>query len=261
MQRGKQKGSLTMSGSVQNYRNHILRSLPSAELARLASDLDPVELTHGAMLVDVGEPIEFIYFPEDSMISVVTSTISGQMAECGVIGWEALAGVEALMGDASSLNRQIVQRPGPAYYARIEAVKKEFARGGALQQLVLGFVRAMMAQVSQTTLCNRLHLAEKRLAKWLLLCRDRASSDVLPITQEFAALMLGANRVSVTQAAIELQDNKYIEYSRGRIKILDRLGLEAFSCECYARIRNEYRRFTGETSHGRSGSNSLQSRR
>ena len=237
-----------MSQSAQppppKIRNNILCSLAPDEMERLAPHLKSINLAHGDILFDVGDTIDLVYFPNEAMISVVASTVAGQTAESGVIGWEGVGGVEVLMGDPQSLNRHIIQLPGEALAAPTAVVQAEFARGGNLQRSTLAFVRALIAQMSQTVLCNRLHIAEKRLAKWLLMCHDRAPGDVLHITQEFAALMLGSNRVSVTQAAIQLQDRSLIEYTRGRITIVDREGLETFCCECYERIKDEFVRVT-----------------
>jgi CRP-like cAMP-binding protein len=226
------------SPSPFSTKNLILTGLPPQDLERLRPHLEAVDLKHGEILYEMDEPVDFIYFPNLGMISVVTTTISGQTAEVGVIGREGIGGVEAMLNDgATSLNRQMIQMPGEGLRAKTSVMKKEFDLGGAFQKAALGSTRAMMAQMGQTALCNRLHTAEQRLAKWLLMCHDRAVGDVLPITQEFAAIMLGANRTSVTLAAGNLQDQGFIEYSRGRVTISDRAGLEGFACECYERLR------------------------
>jgi CRP-like cAMP-binding protein len=235
-----------MSASVSTIEthNHILRSLPSDEMASLEPHLERVDMPRGDILYDADDPISRIYFPDTAMVSVVASTYSGQTAESGVVGWEGVAGVEALIGTGSSLNRHIVQLGGTGHRADTRLVVNEFEKVGELHRQVLEFVRGMMLQMSQTALCNRMHLAEKRFAKWLLMCADRAFVEDLPITQEFAALMLGSNRVSVVQAAKALEDQKLIRHSRGRITITDRKGLEGFACECYERIRREFARLT-----------------
>lgn len=225
--------------------NYILRSLEGEDLERLAPSCEALTLAQGKVLFDMDDAIGHLYFPGTAMISVVTSTESGKLAEAGVIGREGVAGVEALMGDRTAINRYIVQLPGSAIRIKMKAVKKEFEHCGLFQESTLAFTREMMVQMGQTVLCNRMHIAEQRLAKWLLMCQDRAATDKLPITQEFAALMLGSNRTSVTQAARELQNAALIEYRRGNITILDRDGLETFSCECYERIRSEHKRLIG----------------
>lgn len=188
--------------------------------------------------------VDQIYLPQNSVVSVVSTTESGQFAEAGIIGWEGITGIEALLNGSLAINRYIVQLKGVGYRADLAAIKGEFSRSGSFQAAVLSFTRSMLAQMSQTALCNRLHVAEQRLSKWLLMCRDRSETDVLAITQEFAALTLGSNRVTLTQAAGQLQDKGFIEYKRGNITVLDRKGLETFACECYGRIKDEYNRYT-----------------
>lgn len=227
--------------------NFILRSLPADEAAALAPGLDRVDMPHAAIVYDMGQPIKRIYFPSTAMLSIVPTSSEGHSAECGVIGWEGLGGLEALLGHPASTNRYIVQLDGEAHSADLDIVRRQFAAGGEFQRLVLACVRQKMVEMAQTALCNRVHVAEKRLAKWLLMCRDRTSSDVMRITQEFAAIMLGSNRVSVTQAARTLQERELIKYNRGRVQILDRDRLEEFACECYARIREEFDRLTAGT--------------
>jgi CRP-like cAMP-binding protein len=202
-------------------------------------------MTHASIVYEPDQEITHVYFPSTSMISIVATSIDGHSAECGVIGWEGLGGLEALLGHPTSTNRYIVQLEGEAHVADLLSVRRQFSAGGEFQRLVLACVREKMVEMSQTALCNRVHVAEKRLAKWLLMCRDRAPSDVMRITQEFAALMLGTNRVSVTQAAQMLQDHGLIKYNRGRVQVLDRERLEEFSCECYKRVRQEFDRLTG----------------
>ena len=201
-------------------------------------------MPHGMLIYESEEQIRKIYFPNDSVISVVSTTEGGQSAEAGLIGAEGMSGVEAMLDGPIAINREIVQLPGNGYCADLDAVKNEFARGGVFQEASLFFTRVILAQMSQTTLCNRLHVAEQRLAKWLLMCRDRAPGDTLNITQEFAALMLGTNRVTLTQAAGQLQDNGFIEYRRGVVTIRDRAGLEGYACECYSKIKDEYDRYS-----------------
>lgn len=224
--------------------SRILDALEPDEQTRLTPHLRQCELRHGAVLYDIDDEIEQLYFPLDAMISIVTETLTGQTTEAGVIGAEGLGGVEALLGEPRAVNRHIIQLEGSGYSIKLDAVKEEFARGGAFQGNILRFLRAYLAQVSQTSLCNRVHMAEHRFAKWLLLCHDRSTSDVMPITHEFAAIMLGTNRVSVTLAAQNLQEAGLIEYSRGKLTIVNRQKLETFACECYARISAEYARLS-----------------
>jgi CRP-like cAMP-binding protein len=235
-----------MSASPDSHsptENHILRSLDKEELDRLCPSLESVDLAHGMLIYESGAPISHIYFPTNAVVSVVSETSSGHYAEAGLVGWEGMTGVEAMLNGPMALTRQIIQLAGKGYRAELPAVKAEFERGESFQRSTLRFTRTMLAQTTQTALCNRLHVAEQRLAKWLLMMHDRSKTDVLAVTQEFAALMLGSNRVTLTQAAGELQERGLIEYRRGNIRILDRPGMIAFSCECYQKIKEEFDRY------------------
>lgn len=225
-------------------KNIILNALPEEDYKRLSPDLKQVELDLGQVIYRAEEPIEYVYFPNNSMISVIANTSGGQSAEVGVIGFEGIIGIDVLLGSDSSMNENIIQLADGALRINTATVKKEFKRAGALHDSVLRFTRLLMVQISQTALCNRLHSVEERLARWLLMCRDRSATDDLNLTQEFLSVMLGANRATVTLAAIALQHIGYIEYSRGHIKITDREGLENFSCDCYKTVKQEYDRFT-----------------
>lgn len=227
----------------ENTQNHILRSLSREDRERVEDYLEPAEMPNGMLIYDAEQTIEHIYFPNHAVISVVSSTESGETAEAGLIGREGITGIEAFYDGPAALNRHIVQLPGEGFRAELAELKAEFARGSSFQSAVFIFTRSMLAQTSQTALCNRIHIAERRLAKWLLMCRDRSNTDVLHITQEFAATMLGTNRVTLTQAAGQLQDRSLIQYKRGFITIIDRKGLEAAACECYAKIKEEYGRY------------------
>jgi len=218
-------------------RNYILNTLPDKDYARLLPDLEQVELQRGHVVYRANEPIEYVYFPHSAMVSVVTNTSDGQSIEAGVIGWEGMAGVEVLMGVDSTTNESMVQIANGALRIGTDAIRKEFARGGVLQELTLRYLHALMLQISQTALCNRLHSLEQRLSRWLLMCRDRTGKDEIKLTQEFLSIMLGVNRPSVTIAAITLQSGGYIKYSRGNITILDGAALEEFTCECYQAVK------------------------
>ncbi len=223
-------------------KNLILKSLPKEDFQRLLPDLEPVKLALGQIIYRAEDPIKYFYFPDDSMISVIVNTMQGQCAEVGVIGREGMTGIEALMGASYTLNENLVQHPDGALRINIEAVKREFGRGGALHDALLNFTRLLMTQISQTALCNRLHSIEERLSRWLLMCQDCANTDKLQLTQEFLAIMLGTNRATVTISAITLQSAGYIKYSRGKITITNRKGLERFSCQCYQTVKTEYDR-------------------
>ncbi len=224
-------------------KNYILDALPDEDFNRLMPDLMPVKLPQGQFLYRPDEAIEYVYFLDNSMVSVVAITAEGQSVESGVIGCEGMAGINVLLGVDAMPNQNIIALSGGALRMSTHAVRREFKRGGALQDLLLRFIHALMIQIGQTTLCNRLHTNEERLSRWLLMCRDRAASDDLKLTQEFLAIMLGANRSRVTMSAVALQNAGYIKYSRGLITVLDRQGLEDITCQCYQSIKQEYDRF------------------
>ncbi len=224
-------------------KNYILNALPEEDFNRLLPDLTPVKLPHGQILYRPDEPIEYVYFPNNSVISVVAITADGQSVESGVIGREGMAGVNVLMGVDSMPNENIIQLADGALRMSTAAVRREFKRGGALHDLLLRFMHALMIQIGQTTLCNRLHSTDQRLSRWLLICHDRSETNEMKLTQEFLAIMLGADRARVTMSAIALQSAGYIKYSRGNIVVTDREGLEDFTCACYQSVKQEYDRF------------------
>lgn len=220
--------------------NKILGAISKAELASIIPKLEYVNLASGTVLYHPEETIDYVYFPNRAMISVVAFNAEGQSAEAAVIGSEGATGLDVVMGGDSSLNQHITQIPAEALRMKTADVREEFALCGGFHFELLSFTRKLIIQLSQTALCNRLHTTEKRLARWLLMCHDRSDSDELRLTQEFIALMLGANRTTVTLTAIELQNAGYIAYTRGSITIMDRTGLEAFSCSCYETISKAY---------------------
>jgi len=220
--------------------NLILRALSDDARNRLNPLLEHVELPSGKILYRADEVINYVYFPENSMISVVAYTEQGQGAEVSVIGHEGATGLDVILGSVRSSNENITQLANDAYRIKTEDLRAEFVKGGELHDLLLLFVRKLIVQISQTALCNRLHNTEMRLSRWLLMCHDRSNSDVMRLTQEFIAVMLGANRTTVTMTAIELQNAGFISYKRGTITMLDRKGLEEFTCPCYATISAAY---------------------
>jgi len=222
--------------------NHILNNLSDEDYARLHPHLTPVNLALGEIIYQPEESIKYVYFPNNAMASVIATTPEGQCAEVGVIGREGIVGVDVLMGVDSTSHQVMVQLSDGALRISTATAKKEFADSAAMNKMLLLCVHALMMQISQTALCNRLHSIEQRLSRWLLLCRDRSASDVLSLTQEFLAIMLGANRPSVTTAALILQGGGFIKYSRGRITVIDREGLEDFACDCYRVVKPEYDR-------------------
>lgn len=220
----------------------FLSNLPTEAYDRLSPDLELVDAPLGMPIYNPYEPIKYLFFPVDSILSIGASTASGQSSEVGIIGGEGASGIATLMGSHSSPHACIVQIAGAAYRLPVDAARKEFRLAGIFHDRILHFVHKLSVQISQTTLCNRLHVIDERLARWLLMTHDRIMGDELKLTQELIALMLGTSRVTVTQAATRMQDLGYIKYTRGRITILDCDGLLGATCECYKIVKDEYDR-------------------
>lgn len=228
--------------SLEPLENRLLAMLPQEEYGRLLPHLEPVSFALGEVVYESGGKQSHIYFPTTAIISLLYMMENGSSAEMGVAGKEGLVGVALFMGGDSAPNRAIVQSAGAAFRMKTKVLQDEFARGGAFQSLLLRYTQALMTQMSQTAVCNRLHTVEQQLCRWLLLSRDRLNSDELVMTQELIANMLGVRREGVTHAAGRLQEDGLISYVRGRITVLDRRGLEATVCECYRVVKDEYER-------------------
>jgi CRP-like cAMP-binding protein len=196
-------------------------------------------MQHGVVLYEMGQQVDYFYFPDNAVVSLVRQMLDGKIVEVGLVGNEGMTGLTALMGeDETSPDRAIVQVANGATRVELRVIKEEFLRGGLLQTLLLGYARKLMQQISQTAACNASHTAEERLSRWLLMCSDRVEGAELKLTQEFIAEMLGTRRATVSLAAMVLQNDGLIEYNRGHIKIIDRPGLEEFTCECYQVTRD-----------------------
>ena len=224
--------------ALPSIKNEILAALSRDELGRLASHLESRELQSGQVLYEIGEEVHHVYFPNNALISLVTQMADGKIVEVGLIGNDGMSGLTALMSEGTSPERAIVQLPNGATRVELSVIKEEFRRGGQLQNLLLAYARKFMRQVSQTAACNASHTTEERLSRWLLMCQDRVNGSELKLTQEFIAEMLGTRRATVSVAAMVLQTEGLIQYSRGHIKIIDRPALEAFTCECYRAIKD-----------------------
>jgi CRP-like cAMP-binding protein len=229
----------------QRSENHILASLPPEDYERLAPHLEQVQLPHGQILCEAGDLIEHVYFPINSMISLVSQLEDGSGTEVGVTGFEGMTGLSLILGADRSPHQTMVQIHDSAMRLKSAVLLDEFRRGGALQNLLLRFTQALMLQISQVAACNSRHPLEERLARWLLMSHDRCVCDDLPLTHEFISLMLGVRRAGVTTAALALQVEGLIDYKRGHIAITDRQGLEEYSCECYRIIKAEFDRLIG----------------
>ena len=193
----------------------------------------------GAVVYESGSRLEYVYFPTTSIVSLLYVMADGASAEIAVVGNEGLVGVALFMGGETTPSRAIVQSAGSAYRLSGHSMKEEFIRGGAMQHLLLRYTQALLTQMAQTAVCNRHHSVDQQLCRWLLLSLDRLPSNKLTMTQELIANMLGVRREGVTEAAGKLQSAGLIQYSRGRITVVDRPGLEARACECYDVVKRE----------------------
>ncbi len=219
--------------------------MPEEQYKALARFLVPVDMPLGMQLSIPNEAVEFLYFPVAGLISVDALTNGGESVEVGVIGREGFAGVAALLGQTQMAHSVIMQGPGAGLRIRVGPVREEFLKGGPFAQLVHSFLYMQMVQMAQSVLCNRLHPVEARMARWLLTASDRTQSDILQLTQEFLAQMLGSRRSTVTVAAGQLQREGLIDYTRGRVRLVNRAGLEAKACECYQIVRTTYDKLIG----------------
>jgi CRP-like cAMP-binding protein len=220
-------------------RNRLLAALPEDDCARLLPHLDLVPLPLGWSVYESGGAQGHMYFPTTAIVSLLYVMEDGSSAEIAVVGNDGLVGIALFMGGETTPSRAVVQSAGHGYRLKASILKAEFERGGTLQQLLLRYTQALFTQMAQTAVCNRHHSVEQQLCRWLLLSLDRLPSNELTMTQELIANMLGVRREGVTEAAGKLQAAGIIEYSRGKITVLDRPKLETLVCECYAVVRRE----------------------
>ena len=237
---------MSASAILTSAENFLLAALPPEEHARLQPSLEKVSFALGDIVYDTGGHLDYVYFPTSCVVSLVYITENGTTAEMGIVGNEGVVGIAFLLGSNTSPNRAVVQIAGNALKIKAEVLRTEFERNLQFQRLLLLYTQALITQVSQTAICNRLHTVEQRLCRRILLCRDRLRSDEMLMTQEFIANMLGCRRQSVTEAAGHLQDAGLIHYARGHINILDRAGLERKVCECYQVVKTELDRLMNE---------------
>ena len=213
--------------------NKLLAALPRAEHRRLLASLEPVTLAFGEILYEPGDAIRHVYFPNDSLVSLITLADRHLALEVGMVGREGMVGVAFALGIGVSPVRALVQGGGTAMRMKAAPFRRELRQSLPLQREVLLYTHELMVQVAQTAACNRFHVVEARLARWLLMTRDRVRSDHFRLTQEFIGHMLGVRRVGVTNAAHALKQRRLIDYSRGNIEIINGPGLEAAACACY----------------------------
>ena len=222
--------------------NLLLAAMPEADYKALTPSLERVAMPLGQAVYESGGPQGYVYFPTSSIVSLLYVLADGATAEIAVTGNEGLVGIALFMGGETTPSRAVVQSAGQGYRLSAKLLKQEFERGGPLQHLLLRYTQALITQMTQTAVCNRHHSVDQQLCRWLLLSLDRLPGNKLVMTQELIANMLGVRREGVTEAAGKLQAEGLIEYSRGKITVVDRERLEARVCECYSVVKREYDR-------------------
>jgi CRP-like cAMP-binding protein len=223
-------------------RNQLLASLPAEEWLRWRHQLELVELKLGQVIYESGHPQGNVYFPTSAIVSLLYVTENGSSAEIAIVGFEGIVGIALFLGGETSPSRGVVQSAGQAFRLKASVIKEEFNRSLPVMHLMLRYAQALIAQISQTAVCNRHHSVEQQLCRWLLVSLDRLSTPHLYMTQELISNMLGVRREGVTENANKLQRAGLIRYSRGHIEVLDRPGLERMACECYSVVKREYDR-------------------
>jgi len=231
-----------MTNLASKFNNQLLSVLPEDVKKRWHSKLELVDLPLGTVLYESGRNMSYVYFPEDCIVSLLFVLENGSSAEIAVVGFEGMVGISLFMGGETTPSRAVVQSAGKAYRLSSIFLKYEFGQSFPIIHLLLRYTQALITQMTQTAVCNRHHTLDQQLCRWLLLSLDRLLVPDLVMTQELIANMLGVRREGVTEAAGQLQRANLISYTRGRIKVIDRLGLEKRSCECYAVVKKEYDR-------------------
>jgi CRP-like cAMP-binding protein len=235
-------GQLVMTTLIEPRNNYLLNCLHSVEYERLFPYLETIEMPLGKVLYESGGALNYAYFPIDCIVSLLYILEDGSSAEIAVVGNDGIIGIALFMGGNTMPNRAIVQSAGCAYRLKVQDIMREFNRYGEMLHILLRYTQALITQMAQTAVCNRHHSVDQQLCRWLLLSLDRLPSNQLTMTQELIANMLGVRREGVAVAAGKLQKAGLIEYNRGHITILDRLGLEERVCECYQVVKTEYDR-------------------
>jgi len=231
--------------SPNPIKNRLLAALPQEEYKRLLPHMEAVYMAFKQVLYDVNEPIEYVYFPENGVVSLLTIMENGSAVEVATIGNEGMVGLPVFLGAGTIPGQAFSQVPGESMRMRSEVFKREVTPGSPLHNLLHRYTQALFNQIAQSAACNRLHSIEERCCRWLLITHDRVGSDVFPLTHEFLSQMLGVRRASVSKVAAILQNAGFIRYVRGKMMILDRKGLETSSCECHGIIKAEYDRLLG----------------
>ena len=234
-----------MSSLPDPKTNHLLAALPDAEWRRWSPQLEPIEMPLGQVLYESGGALTHVYFPSTSIVSLLYVMENGASAEIAVVGCEGIVGISLFRGGESTPSGAVVQSEGRGFRLPAQTIKEEFNRPAVLH-LLLRYTQALITQMAQTAVCNRHHSLDQQLCRWLLLSLDRLQGVELVMKQELIANMLGVRREGVTDGALKLQKAGLIRYARGRIKVLDRPGLEKRTCECYAVVKKEYDRLLPE---------------
>jgi CRP-like cAMP-binding protein len=232
--------------SIDARKNLLLAALPDSEWQRWLPQLESVVMPLGQVLYESGDTLSHVYFPTTAIVSLLYVMENGASAEIAVVGKEGIVGISLFMGGESTPSRAVVQSAGAGFRLKAQMVKTEFNRAGPVLHLLLRYTQALITQMAQTAVCNRHHSLDQQLCRWLLLSLDRLQDNELMMTQELIANMLGVRREGVTEGALKLQHAGLISYSRGRITVLDRPGLEKRTCECYAVVKKEYDRLLPE---------------
>ncbi len=223
------------------FKNTLLTAL-SRQSRPFLAQLQPVTLEQRDIIYDIGSPIEHVYFMESAVGSVLMIMQDGGSIEVGMVGYEGLVGVSALLGETISQQHIVIQLPGKAYKIKSAIVKEEFEQNVEFRQAILRFVDSFIDLSGQTAACNRLHQVDQRCARWLLMSSDRTQSPILPLTQEYLAAMVGVRRSGISEAAAQLQRKGLISYRKGKVEIINRPGLEKAACECYQLDGERFRR-------------------
>ena len=230
-----------MPPSLDPKINQLLAQLSEAEWQRWSPRLEWVDMPLGQVLYESGTTLKHVYFPTTSIVSMLYVMENGATAEIAVVGYEGVVGISLFMGGESTTSRAVVQSAGEGFRFKAQFMKDEF-KNSHVMHLLLRYRQALITQMSQTAVCNRLHSLDQQLCRWLLLSLDRLQGNQLVMTQELISNMLGVRREGVTESAVKLQHLGIIRYSRGRITVLDRPALEKRTCECYAVVKKEYDR-------------------
>jgi CRP-like cAMP-binding protein len=232
--------------SADPTENRLLTALPAAEWQRWLPHLERVAMPLGQVLYESGDTLSHVYFPTTAIVSLLYVMENGASAEIAVVGNEGIVGISLFMGGDSTPSRAVVQSAGWGFRLRAPIMKDAFNQAGAVLHLLLRYTQALITQMAQTAVCNRHHSLDQQLCRWLLLSLDRLQGNELVMTQELIANMLGVRREGVTEGALKVQQAGLIRYARGHISVLDRIGLEKRSCECYAVVKKEYDRLLPE---------------